>query len=126
MIRWIATPLFCVALFFCASQSSASDVNFRVGVGTGGYYHPYGYSYYPYNDYTTYYPYTYDDYGYYTPSYSWSTTSPWYDGWYGNVYLDNNYWRGYGWDGGRGGSWNGSGSFKIRSGGFSGRASHRR
>src|SRR6185295_19307680 len=93
MTRWIAAPLFCVALMFCASQCSASDFNVSVGVGNGGYY------YYPYNDYTYYYPYTYDTYGYYTPRYSWSTNADWYPGWYGNTYRDYGYWRGYGWDG---------------------------
>lgn len=114
MIRWIAAPLLFVALMFGYSQCHASD--FRVSVGVGD-----GYSYYPNYGYSYYYPYTYDDYGYYTPRYSYNTTANWYGGWGGDTWRDNSYWRGNHWDGGRRGSWDGRGSFDGRRGGFVGR-----
>lgn len=122
MMRWIAMPLFLVVLMFSHSQANASDFRVGLGVNFGD-----GYAYYPSDTYyTTYYPYTYDTYGYYVPTYTYTTTSPWYSTWYGDGYRsDYGYWRGSYWDGGRRGSWDGRGTFSGRSGGFVGR-SHRR
>jgi len=116
MIRWIALPLLWVALMCAGPRCQAADVHFSVGVGSND-----GYVYYPSTGYTTYYPYTYDTYGYYTPRYSYSTTSNWYGTWYGDSHRDYGYWRGNGWDNGRRGSWDGHGSYNGVRGGFTSR-----